>query len=251
MHELIKTRLSAIAEQRDIRILYACESGSRAWGFASPDSDYDVRFLYVHPAEHYLGIDDKKDSIELPLSDELDINGWDIRKALRLVRKSNAVIFEWLQSPVVYYDTTSFAQHTLHIAKAYFSPQACMHHYMGLAFNSFRALKDQDTVRLKKYFYVIRPALAALWITRYNSVPPMEYARLLPLLDDMHILRILDELLEAKTAAAESDLIPPVRELHTYLEQVLALCEEHAGTLQKKETDIAPLNQYFRSFLYP
>src|SRR3954464_10534874 len=102
MREQIEEALGAIERECGVRILYACESGSRAWGFPSPDSDYDVRIIYIHPPDWYLSIDDKKDTLELPINDELDISGWELRKALRMMRKSNAVIYEWLQSPIVY-----------------------------------------------------------------------------------------------------------------------------------------------------
>lgn len=102
MEDTIRSRLDAIQASENVCIVYACESGSRAWGFPSADSDYDVRFIYVRPVEWYLSIDDKRDVIECPVEDGLDINGWDLRKALRLSRKSNPPLLEWLGSPIVY-----------------------------------------------------------------------------------------------------------------------------------------------------
>ena len=106
----IDVRLSAIEAEFGVRILYACESGSRGWGFASPDSDYDVRFIYVHPLAWYLQVHVQRDVIELPISDELDINGWELRKALGLLRKGNATLIEWLDSPIVYRADAVFLQ---------------------------------------------------------------------------------------------------------------------------------------------
>jgi len=126
--EIIFEKLKAIEYQFDVRIRYACESGSRAWGFASPDSDYDVRFVYVHKADYYLSIDDQRDVIEVPINDLLDINGWELRKALRLFRKSNAPLYEWLQSPIVYSADSNFVSNMKALMPTYFSPRAGMHH---------------------------------------------------------------------------------------------------------------------------
>src|SRR4051794_14574214 len=100
----VSAALLAVEHEKDVRVLYACESGSRAWGFASRDSDYDVPFLYVHERDWYLSVDDRRDVLEYPLRDELDVSGWELRKALRLLRKSNPPLLEWLNSPMVYRD---------------------------------------------------------------------------------------------------------------------------------------------------
>lgn len=104
MHSEIMNKLESIEQEHGIKILYAVESGSRGWGFASQDSDYDVRFLYIHPTDWYLSIEERKDHIEYPINDLLDINGWDIKKAFLLFKKSNPPLLEWLSSPIVYAD---------------------------------------------------------------------------------------------------------------------------------------------------
>lgn len=98
----VLVELEAIEQRHDVRVLFACESGSRGWGFASPDSDYDVRFLYVHKPEWYLRVEPQRDVIERPIDDVLDVSGWELRKALQLMRRSNPTLFEWLDSPVIY-----------------------------------------------------------------------------------------------------------------------------------------------------
>ena len=103
--QLIKEKLSQIEERENIRILYACESGSRAWGFASSDSDYDVRFIYVRPKEFYLKLENTCDTLECELNEIYDISGWDLKKMLRLLNRSNPSIFEWAASPLVYKTT--------------------------------------------------------------------------------------------------------------------------------------------------
>ena len=105
MRKKIQTQLRRIEEEESIKILLAVESGSRAWGFASPDSDYDVRFIYIRRMEDYLKLEKVRDVIELPMDDVLDMNGWDLQKTLRLLYKSNPTLFEWFSSPIVYQET--------------------------------------------------------------------------------------------------------------------------------------------------
>ena len=102
MRETILEKLDEIEKRENIKILHCIESGSRAWGFASPDSDYDVRFIYVRPKEFYLRLDKTRDVIEWQLDDTLDINGWDLQKPLRLLHSSTPTLFEWNNSPIVY-----------------------------------------------------------------------------------------------------------------------------------------------------
>jgi len=124
----IETELQRIEQEEGVKIIYACESGSRAWGFPSKDSDYDVRFIYIRPVEWYLSIFEKRDVIERPIiSDMLDINGWDLKKALNLFRKSNPPLLEWLQSPIVYLEKGSVAEHIRRLSPLTFSrARACI-----------------------------------------------------------------------------------------------------------------------------
>ena len=133
MVDVIKERLDIIQRERNINILYACESGSRAWGFASPDSDYDVRFIYARKLNDYLAITNRADVMEYPISEVLDISGWELRKTLQLFLKSNAPLYEWLQSPVIYKNDALFADELIALIPAYFSLRAGCHHYHSMA----------------------------------------------------------------------------------------------------------------------
>lgn len=133
-----------------MRILLAVESGSRAWGFASPDSDYDVRFIYVRPQNEYLRLDPHRDVIELPIDDVLDINGWDMYKTLQLLHKSNPTLFEWFSSPIVYLET-DFAERFRGIMNSYFSTKRGLLHYLSMAEKNYRNYLRGDMVRAKKY----------------------------------------------------------------------------------------------------
>ena len=151
MIDIITSQLKMIEESRQVRILYALESGSRSWGFASRDSDYDVRFLYVHPVEWYLSIRDQRDVIEIPITDSLDIKGWDLKKALKLFRKSNPPLLEWLRSPIVYRDVAGLAESLRNLIPAFFSPKNGMYHYLHMAKGNFREYLQGESVWTKKY----------------------------------------------------------------------------------------------------
>ena len=159
MKEKIQEQLRRIEEAENIKILLAVESGSRAWGFASPDSDYDVRFIYIRRLEDYLRLDAIRDVIELPIDDVLDINGWDLQKTLRLLYKSNPTLFEWFSSPIVY-QKTEFADEFRDLMMHYFSSKKTLYHYISMAEGNYREYLKGEIVRAKKYFYVLRPVLA-------------------------------------------------------------------------------------------
>lgn len=153
MREKIQEKLCRIEESEHINILLAVESGSRAWGFASLDSDYDVRFVYIRKPEDYLRLDAIRDVIELPIDDVLDINGWDLQKTLRLLYKSNPTLFEWFSSPIIYQET-EFADKFRDLMVRFFSSKKTLHHYISMAEGNYREYLKGDLVRVKKYFYV-------------------------------------------------------------------------------------------------
>ncbi len=173
MEAAIQAALDAIEEQRQVRILYACEAGSRAWGIESEESDYDVRFIYVRPRETYLSLDVPHDVIELPTRGVLDINGWDIYKALRLLRKSNPALLEWLFSPVIYRETSQAIIDMRRIAHAMITPVPLHYHYEHMALGNYRQyIKDKSPVLLKKYLYVIRPLIMLLYLDQHGGKMP-------------------------------------------------------------------------------
>lgn len=172
MEQTIVRKLHEIEKNEHVRILLAVESGSRAWGFPSTDSDYDVRFIYIRQKEDYLRLEKTRDVIELPLDDVLDINGWDLQKTLRLFRKSNPTLFEWFSSPIVYMETP-FAETFRTMMGNYFSTKRSLYHYIHMAEKNRREYLEGDMVKVKKYFYVLRPVLACRWILEKKTPPPM------------------------------------------------------------------------------
>jgi predicted nucleotidyltransferase len=248
MNNRITEKIKTLEGEHNITILLAIESGSRAWGFASPDSDYDVRFIYVHKRDHYLSVDEQRDVIELPINDVLDINGWELRKALRLMRKSNAPLYEWFQSPVVYDADENFLQEIKAAMPLYFSQRAAMHHYISMAKGVLESELSKNEVRLKKYFYALRPILACKWIADRCEIPPMEFGKLRTLLDSSLNL-LVDDLLKQKAVADEKSMIKRIDQVNNYVKDQIAYCEKAVPSPTIAEIDNEPLNQIFRKFI--
>ncbi|CAM4013464.1 nucleotidyltransferase domain-containing protein [Paenibacillus alkaliterrae] len=252
LHPEILQELHKIEQEEQVRIFYACESGSRAWGFPSKDSDYDVRFIYVRQVDWYLSIFDKRDVIERPVSELLDINGWDLRKALNLFRKSNPPLLEWLQSPIPYYTKYSVAEQIRRISPLTFSPKSCMYHYLNMAKGNYRDYLQGEQVKIKKYFYVLRPILACGWIETYNTMPPIEFDRLVEALipkgSELHAE--IEKLLIRKKSGEELDYEPRLHPINDYLENRIAYFEQTALALRQSVSIVdEQLDQLFRKAL--
>lgn len=249
MKELIQEKLREIEQREECRILLAVESGSRAWGFASPDSDYDVRFIYVRPEKAYLRLDRTRDVIEVPINDELDINGWDIDKTLRLLHKSNPTVFEWFSSPIIY-QTSAFADQFRPIMQKYFSSKAGLWHYLHMAEGNYRDYLRGEMVRAKKYFYVLRPILACKWILEKGTPPPMLFSDLVKseLPDDLS--ETIYQLLDLKMNSPEIKEIPRIDQLNRYLDAGIVSVKEQIEKLPDTPVqDWNELNELFFSVL--
>ena len=202
----IGEELDSIEKAEDATIIYACESGSRAWGFESEDSDYDVRFIYLRKTPWYLSVRKKRDVIERPISDELDISGWDLSKALYLLKRSNPPLLEWLQSPIIYRENASAISKIRAIMPEYYSPRACMYHYLHMARSNFREYMTGDVVWTKKYFYALRPLLACIWIESGYGIVPTEFGKLVErTVENRELKRAIEKLLARKMAGKERD----------------------------------------------
>jgi len=214
--------LRRLEADHDVKVLFACESGSRGWGFASPDSDYDVRFIYVNRLSWYLTVEAGRDVIEQPISGDLDVNGWDLRKTLQLLRQSNPTLLEWLRSPIVYSEEADAAARLRALAEEGFSAVRGHHHYVSMAKKNFREHLRGEEVRYKKYLYVLRPLLAARWIRDGRGVPPMRFAALAETtLQDRALLDEINRLLDVKMRAGEAATSPRWHGLHDFIEREL------------------------------
>lgn len=242
----INEKLKEIEEKEGVKILLAVESGSRAWGFASPDSDYDVRFIYVRSQADYLRLDEPKDVIEWQLDEVMDINGWDLKKALVQFRRGNATLFEWSNSPVVYLKTPQWDA-IYEVAKAYFSKKAALGHYYGTARNTFESYLQGEQVKYKKYFYALRPLLAGKYIQAFGCPPPVLFDELLtlPLSDDLRAG--IEHLLAVKKVTEEKDLNPQIPVIFDFISSELALQKMLSDEMTDDHNhDWEPLNRVFR-----
>lgn len=242
----IEETLCEIEEKEGVRILHAVESGSRAWGFASPDSDYDVRFVYVRPQAEYLRLDEPRDVIEWQLDEVLDINGWDLKKALRQFAKGNATLFEWSGSPIVYRSSKDW-QSIRQVSAQYFSEKSAVYHYYGTANSTLQEYLTGDTVRYKKYFYALRPLLAARYIEAYHKAPPVLFDELLPALELPPKLReAIGELLSLKKRTTEKEEHPQLPAIQAFICSETARQKEIAAQMaDDRKKDWAALNRVF------
>lgn len=246
----IQTALAQLETTHGIRILYACESGSRAWGFPSPDSDHDVRFIYCHPREWYLALDEGPDTLNFPVDEELDLAGWELRKALRLLRGSNASVFEWLQSPVVYHEALDFRTRFAPLLPAAFNLKAGLHHYLGQLRRGVEEELLPEEVRIKRLFYALRSALAARWIRERQALPPMAFAPLCELLPSA-LHADVDKLLATKALANEKTVVPQPAALVKFLRQEFEVGQAARETLPMPRggSAAAELDGMFRELL--
>jgi uncharacterized protein len=249
--------LQQLASKEQIVILYACESGSRGWGFPSPDSDYDVRFIYLRPLAWYLSIDSRSDTIDLPVNSLLDINGWDLRKALKLFKGSNSIIYEWLQSPIVYQNHSKIDRELLDLAPSHYAPRAGIYHYLNLTTSCYQEHLQSDLVKLKKYFYALRPILAASWIIQQRTYPPMVFDKLLELIVDRQEIRaeidsplerLRQRLLTIKAAANESTMIPVSPILNNFIATEIENCRQAVKLIPNPHIDVSVLDRLFQTY---
>jgi predicted nucleotidyltransferase len=207
MKEKLIKYLRDIEQERDIKILMACETGSRAWGFPSPDSDYDVRFIYKHNnIDWYLSLSEKKDTIELFLEDnELDFSGWELRKSLKLLYKSNASLLEKIQSPIIYMADDEFLKGINELANKCYSKNAVLHHYLSMAKNFLFEI-DVNNYKLKKLFYALRAATACNWILEKEQIPPIQFypVMLEGLNIDIGLKKRIETLINLKASVSET-----------------------------------------------
>ena len=218
--QIIKEKLTQIEQRENIRILYACESGSRAWGFASPDSDYDVRFVFVRPIEDYLRVEELPDYIDAELNEVYDINGWDLKKFFKQLYKSNPVIFEWANSPIVYRETSEW-ERIKAVMNDYVLQVKMLHHYRGMAKSNMRSNFSTTEVILKKYLYVLRPVLACVWIMQKHTVPPTEFSKLVEEVLPVELKVSVDELLAVKMKIEEKEKGERIPQIDSFIETKL------------------------------
>jgi predicted nucleotidyltransferase len=248
----IADELRRIEGNEGCRILLAVESGSRAWGFPSQDSDYDVRFVYIRCSNWYLSVDLelKRDVIERPINDDLDISGWDIRKALRLFAKSNPPLLEWLCSPIIYQESCDFALMLKRLLPVFYSPVSSVYHYLHMAEGNYREYLKGDVVWLKKYLYALRPLLAVIWLEQGRGMVPMEFSKLLVTIEDQHrLVEDIKSLIARKMAGEELDRGPQVPRISDFVARELERIKQFKPSQKATAQNFDPLNKLFQEML--
>lgn len=205
---LIPSHLRDIEHEHNVKILLAVESGSRAWGFESANSDWDVRFIYVHKPEWYFKVKEQRDVIEHMYEDDVDLVGWELRKALALLRKSNPSLLEWFNSPIVYYKDEDFVKRIREIEKDYFNPIRTMYHYNHIYIKHDERYLQKQGYPMKRFLYYLRGILACKWIESNKSLPPVAFKELLDAtVEDKAVRAKIDELIRLKKSGKEHDML--------------------------------------------
>lgn len=251
MKNKINQYLDAIEKEKQIKILLACETGSRAWGFPSPDSDYDVRIIYMHPKDWYLSLTDKKDSIQRMLeNNEIDITGWDLRKSLRLLMKSNPPLLERIQSTIIYRQDDQFVNSIVGLANNSYSRISTIHHYLSMAKKFLADIVNEKEYKLKKFFYALRSATACLWILKKHEIPPISFLQMINGLDiNKDLVKKINQLISLKSTQSETYFHSGESELFEFIHHCISLAETGASSLPSAKTDLVQLDQFFIKML--
>ncbi|TAF63131.1 MAG: nucleotidyltransferase domain-containing protein [Cytophagales bacterium] len=247
MQTTIIQHLTQLEETKKIKILLACETGSRAWGFPSPDSDYDVRFIYKHHRDWYLQLETPKDDIT-QMKDEglIDLSGWDLRKALLLLKKSNISLLERLQSPMIYYAEPTFLEKIQPLAAQHYSRIAALYHYLSMAKNTIAQWNTLQPLKLKSLFYALRAAVACQWILEKDNMPPIFFPKMLTSLGiPTHITSTIETLINLKATKNEDYWHQWEAELYQFMSAILQKAEKEASKLPSAKGKKQSLTTFF------
>ncbi len=251
MEDKIKKYLTDLEKEKGIEILLACETGSRAWGFPSPDSDFDVRIIYKHHKDWYLSLTEEKDTIECFYeNNDIDISGWDLRKCLRLMWKSNPPLLERIQSPIIYQVDKDFQVGINSIAQNTYSRIATIHHYLSMAKKALDEVVSSNDYKLKRFFYALRASVACLWILDKEEIPPIEFGKMVSGLDlSDNLTNRINELIELKSTISETYLHNGEQDLIKFMESCLERADNESKSLPASKGQMSELNEFFRNTL--
>ena len=249
MLHTIQETIAQLEQDKHIRVLYACESGSRAWGIPSPDSDYDVRFIYVHQLDWYLSLSNRKDTITVQSDTaDLDMTGWDLRKTLQLMKKSNAAPLEWMNSPIVYHEAQGFLRRFRKVGDTCFSPNAMNYHYLSMAKKFYEHCSGEAAVKLKTWFYALRTALNARWIVEKEEMPPIVFKETLSLIPP-NIKKDLLALIALKGTKNEDFLFEKEATLLQLIKESIAIAEAGKIDLPGSKVNMLEMDKFFQRMI--
>ncbi|MBB1148876.1 nucleotidyltransferase domain-containing protein [Myroides sp. NP-2] len=245
MKNIIQQKIKEIESSHGIEVLYACESGSRAWGFASVDSDYDVRLIYKRKQADYVSVLEPSDFLQLPMDGLWDFNAWDLKKVLGLLIRSNTTVFEWIQSPIVYRETSLFKEELWQLCQNYYCQQTHTYHYLGLA--KKKILENQEEqIKYKSLFYILRALLSAQWNVQFNCIAPMEFAPLLVLVQDEALKEDILQLMKEKESLTEKEMYFWSANLKAYIMALYDSLSKATVHKSKNDFDQEQINFFFR-----
>ena len=252
MHQKISQYLERIEQEHQIKILLACETGSRAWGFPSSDSDFDIRIIYIHPKDWYLSLTEKKDSLDFMFeNNEIDITGWDLRKSLRLLQKSNPPLLERIQSPIIYKADKDFVKEIQQLAGSQYSRIATIHHYLSMAKKFLDELESTESYKLKKFFYALRSAMACKWIVEKEQMPPIEFRKMLAGLPlEKQLVNRIEELIALKAVQSESYLHEGEAPLFALMHSCVERAETQRKSLPASNGSLKELDAFFLKMVH-
>lgn len=231
MKNLVPRKLEEIEKEQGIRILYAAESGSRAWGTCRESSDFDVRFIFIRPPEDYLKLEEEKDVLEFPIEDGWDMCGWDVRKLLKLLRGSNTQIYEWFASPIVYVDD-GFSQRIRPLLEDCFCRKTACLHYLHQADLKNKKLLHTPRHKIKHYMYILQHLGCVNWVLTHGAPPPLDYRQITATLPE-ELAGDARELLRRKLAA--ETFTEPDPALDKRIREERSRLMDKAQTLPRKE----------------
>lgn len=248
MKDKIISKLHEEEALHGFRILYACESGSRAWGFASADSDYDVRFIFAWPKERYLSVSEPIQTLDYGVDDDLiDLSGWEIRKSLRLFRNTNGALFEWLHSPIVYSSDDAILKQWRELAAEYFVPANSLAHYLGMSGGSWERIAESEPTTAKKYLYALRSVLAARFVLEEKRPIPVPFSELCEQVGvRCDVAEAIDGIVSEKSGGSEGDLIARIPILDEFIVSERVTLAEALDGLARSEVPVEPLDEFFQ-----
>jgi predicted nucleotidyltransferase len=251
MSDIIMSALKEIENNNNCKILFACESGSRAWGFPSQDSDFDIRFIFIRPVEAYLGLTETTDTINCFLPNELDLSGWDLKKSLVNFAKSNMPLYEWLGSPIVYSDNYELSYKLKKLISTYINLKKGCYHHSSLAIKKYNEFSQKNHGSIKKLFYVLRSITAALWIIKNETNPFTSLVENLNFIDlDQTVFDKIKELIQLKETSNESDVISPDPIIIDWVTHTLGYLNSNKYNLPSNSNySLDPLNDIFLEML--
>jgi predicted nucleotidyltransferase len=244
MEFTIKEFLNTLEKQENITILFACESGSRAWGTNSASSDYDVRFIYIREVDWYLQLFEGRDVIEISPNEKVEIVGWDLKKALKLLQKSNPTLLEWIHSPIIYLSESAFTSKLKTLSQLAFSSISTIHHYLNMAKKNYQSLLKEKRTTTKRYLNILRPLLTCLWILDNQEMPKNEITSLShQYINDPKLDQQIDQLLQSKQNGQQ--YFESIH-LNKYFEETISVIEERIKNVQKFNLmPVNTLNEFF------